>query len=182
MAELNQVKNSKEICRDNPTYAIICEEGQNSGMSFSQKAYVNKYNKDNYKSFLFRVKKTDKGVVEKLDNVESINKYIYDLIIQDIGTDILTIEEIKRRTLPVFQSHNIKEVYLFGSYARGEATRKSDVDFYFESGDIKSLLDHAGVDIELEKALGKKVDSITIGSKMDPWFKKQLDLDKIKLW
>ena len=151
-------------------------------MSFSQKEYVSKYNKDNYKSFLFRVKKNDKGVVEKLENVESINKYIHDLIIQDIGTDVLTIEQIKERTLPIFKKYNIKEVYLFGSYARGEATRKSDVDFYFESGNIKSLLEHARVDLELEEALGKKVDSITFGSKMEPWFKKQFDLDKIKLW
>ena len=182
MADLNHDKYSKEKLGNLVTYAIICEEGQKSGMSFSQKEYINKYNKDKYKSFLFRVKKGDKGVVEKLENVESINKYIHDLIIQDIGTDILTIEQIKERTLPVFKSHNIKEVYLFGSYARGEATRKSDVDLYFESGDLKGLIDLSGIHIELKEALGKEVDTILIGSELKPWFKKQLDLDKIKLW
>lgn len=182
MAQLNHAKNFKEDLGNPVTYAIICEEGQYSTMSFSQKEYVNKYNKDNYKSFLFRVKKSNKGIVEKLSNVENINKYITDLIIQDIGTDILTLEEIKERTLPIFKKHNIKEVYLFGSYARGEATRKSDVDLYFESGDIKSLLELASLDNELEKALGKKVDTITFDAKLEPEFKKELDLDKIKLW
>ena len=151
-------------------------------MSFSQKQYVNQYNKDNYKSILLRLRKDDVDLIKRVESVKSINNYICNLIKDDVNPGILTLKEIKERTLPVFKKHNIKEVYIFGSYSRGEASRDSDVDFYFESGDIKTLLDHASVDIELEEALGKKVDSITFGSKMEPWFKKQLDLDKIKLW
>lgn len=181
MAVTNQERTQKKF-NNEFTYAIICENRQDSGMSFSQKEYVNKYNRDKYKSFLFRVRKDNKGIVEKLGTVDSINQYLTDLIIKDIGTDILTIEEIKSRTKPIFDKHNIKEVYLFGSYSRGEATRKSDVDLYFESGDIESLLDHSGIQIELEEALGKKVDTIIFGTELDPGFKEQLDLDKIKLW
>ena len=182
MAQLNQVKKHKENYCKNVTYAIICEEGRNSGMSFSQKEYVNKYNKDNYKSFLFRVRKDDNTLIKKLGEVKSVNKYVSELIREDADPEILTIKQIKERTLPVFQKHNIKEVYLFGSYSRGEANRDSDVDLFFEPGDVKSLLDHAGIMIELKEALGKDVDAIIFGSELRPLFKQQLDLDKIKLW
>ena len=43
---------------------------------------------------------------------------------------IYTIEQIKDKCRKVFDKQNfIKEAYLFGSYARGEATEKSDIDF-----------------------------------------------------
>ena len=78
--------------------------------------------------------------------------------------------------------HGIKDVYLFGSYARGEANRNSDVDIYCDSGDLKTLYDEVDFIEELEKSLGKKVDVVTIGSQMHDYFKKQLEEDKIKIW
>ena len=39
-----------------------------------------------------------------------------------------TIDEIKRRITPVAQKYSLAAVYLFGSYARGDATAESDVD------------------------------------------------------
>ena len=39
---------------------------------------------------------------------------------------IYTLDEIKSRVLPVIQKYNIPAMYLFGSYARGEATEESD--------------------------------------------------------
>lgn len=138
-------------------------------------------NKD-YKMYQFRVKKSNSDLIHKLDNVPNRNKYITDLILEDINPTILTIKQIKERIKPIIDKHNIEEVYLFGSYSRGEANRDSDVDIYCSSGDIKTLCDHVGVIRELEEALGKKVDLITIGSQMYPFFKEQLDNDKIKLF
>ena len=151
-------------------------------MPFNQKKYVNKFNKETYKMFPFRVRKDNKEVMEKLESQKSINSYILKLIDNDINPGVLTIKEIKERTLPVFQKHNIKEVYLFGSYSRGEANKNSDIDLFIEKGDIESLLDHVRVKRELEEALGKDVDLITFGSNMNPSFKHELDKDKIKLW
>ena len=79
------------------------------------------------------------------------------------------------------EKHGIKEVYLFGSYARGEANNNSDVDIYCERGDVDTLFKAIDFDEELEKALGKKVDVVTIGSKMHDYFKKQLEEDMIKI-
>ena len=78
--------------------------------------------------------------------------------------------------------HNIKDVYLFGSYSRGEANRDSDVDIYCDKGDVRSLYDEVGFKEELEAALNKKVDVVTIGSQMHDFFRQQLEKDLIKLW
>ena len=77
--------------------------------------------------------------------------------------------------------HQIHEVYLFGSYSRGEANKSSDIDIYCEHGDIKNLYDSVSLDEELKKALNKEVDVIFFGSTMNEYFKKQLEIDKIKL-
>ncbi|GAB2021685.1 nucleotidyltransferase domain-containing protein [Pseudolactococcus yaeyamensis] len=44
---------------------------------------------------------------------------------------ILTIEEIKAKVKPIAEKYGLKEVYLFGSYARGEADEKSDIDLVY---------------------------------------------------
>ncbi len=143
--------------------------------------YINEYNKENYKLYLFRVKKNDTEVIEKLESVENRNAYLTNLLRKDINPGILTIKEIKTRIKPVIDKYKIKEVYLFGSYARGEATPDSDVDIYCSSGDVGTLYDEVDFIEELEKALGKKVDLVTIGSQMHEYFKEQLDQDKIQI-
>lgn len=40
----------------------------------------------------------------------------------------MNIDELKKRLQPVFKKHNIEKVILFGSFARGEASRRSDID------------------------------------------------------
>ena len=143
--------------------------------------YISSYNKDNYKMYQFRVKKSDNILISKLDNISNRNAYITDLVLEDINPGILTIKQIKEKIRPVITKHGIKDVYLFGSYARGEATRNSDVDIYCEPGDIKSLFDHSGLIEELKEVLGKDVDIVFFGSEMSDFFRKQLDIDKIKI-
>ena len=47
---------------------------------------------------------------------------------------MLSIEEIKSYIIPVVEKYPIERVILFGSYARGDASDKSDVDLVVESG------------------------------------------------
>ena len=49
---------------------------------------------------------------------------------------MLTIEEIKARVTPICEKYKIDRMWLFGSYARGEADEKSDVDLCFEGGEL----------------------------------------------
>ena len=151
-------------------------------MSFNQKQYIGNYNKSTYKMFPFRVRKDDTKTMKKLISVPSINGYLNSLIEKDINNKVLTIKQIKERMLPIIKKHNINEVYLFGSYARGEANNNSDIDIYCDVGDIKTFIDQGKFEEELEEALGKKVDVIFIGSSLDEFFKQQLDYDKIKIY
>ena len=150
-------------------------------MAFNQQKYIDDFNKETYKMFPFRVRKDNIEVINKLNNVPNKNKYIVSLIENNINPSVLTIKQIKTRILPIMAKHNIHEVFLFGSYARGEANNKSDVDIYCESGDIRTLIDQGFFEDELEEVLGKEVDIVFIGSQMDDYFKQQLEGDLIKL-
>ena len=81
---------------------------------------------------------------------------------------IYTIEEIKRRVLPVIQKYNIPALYLFGSYARGEATEESDLDFLVDTTGTRltSLLSLGELYCDLEEIFQKEIDLITMRSVM----------------
>ena len=69
-------------------------------MSSNQLNYISKYNKENYKMYQFRVKRSDNDLVEKLDSVSNRNSYITNLILEDIKPSVLTIKQIKERIKP----------------------------------------------------------------------------------
>ena len=48
----------------------------------------------------------------------------------DETIDVYTIKEIKNIIKPIFNKYGINDIYLFGSYARGEAKASSDIDIY----------------------------------------------------
>lgn len=75
---------------------------------------------------------------------------------------IYTLEEIINTCTPTLKKYNIKKAYIFGSYARGEATKKSDIDIMIKITDsnIKTLLDLSKLEMELEEKLGKVIDII----------------------
>ena len=74
------------------------------------------------------------------------------------------IEQVKRKILPVLQRYDVVRAAIFGSLARGETKQGSDIDILVEFAGEKSLLDLAGLKIELEELLGVRVDVLTYGS------------------
>ena len=150
-------------------------------MPFNQVEYITKFNKDNYKMYQFRVRKSDVDLINKLDSVHNRNSYITNLIKNDLKPNVLSIKQIKDRIKPIIKKHQIKDVYLFGSYSRGEANENSDVDIYCDKGDLRTLYDEVDLIDEFENALGKKVDLVTIGSRMQDFFKQQIEEDMIKI-
>ena len=53
---------------------------------------------------------------------------------------IYTIDEIKEKLNPVFQSLPIETAFIFGSYAKGAAAEGSDIDILIDSkGSIKGI-------------------------------------------
>ncbi len=79
---------------------------------------------------------------------------------------IYTLEEIKSRVEPICKRHSIPALYLFGSYARDAASEESDIDFLVDTSgtQIKSLFSLGALYNELEEALGKRIDLITVSA------------------
>ncbi|CAN5892244.1 nucleotidyltransferase family protein [soil metagenome] len=71
------------------------------------------------------------------------------------------LEEKRGEILRIADEHGAREVRLFGSVARGEADRESDIDFLVELEPGRSLLDLGGLQMELESLLGRRVDVVT---------------------
>ena len=131
--------------------------------------------------YQFRVKKNDKELIDYLDKKENRNSYILSLINDDINKKVYTLKEIKRIIKPILNKYGISDIYLFGSYARGEAKSNSDIDIYCDKGNIKTLIDQGELEEELENALNKEVDIIFTTSILDEYFKEQIKEDMIKL-
>ena len=79
-----------------------------------------------------------------------------------MGDIIYTFEEIKVITKPIFKKYKIEKAYLFGSYARSEATVDSDIDIMIvkKNSSIVTLLNLAEFETELQDALKKNVDVV----------------------
>ena len=57
--------------------------------------------------------------------------------------------------------HGARNVRLFGSVVRGEERRSSDVDFLVDMEPKRSLMDMAGLALDLETLIGRRVDVFT---------------------
>ncbi|NAZ24134.1 MAG: hypothetical protein GU357_00025 [Thermofilum sp.] len=74
------------------------------------------------------------------------------------------MEDLKKIIVPVLRRHGVRRAAVFGSFARGEAREDSDLDIIVEFEGGRSLLDLAGLKVELEDVLGRRVDIVTYGS------------------
>ena len=72
----------------------------------------------------------------------------------------MSIEEIKKKILPILKSHGIRRAGLFGSYVRGEMKEESDIDILVDIQKDMSLLDFVGIKLEIEDVLKKKIDLV----------------------
>lgn len=82
---------------------------------------------------------------------------------------IYTSEEIARRVAPVARKHGIRRVFLFGSYARGEADHDSDVDLLIDDPNAHGgLFEWSDMYADFEEALGKEIDMVELESMGQP--------------
>ena len=68
------------------------------------------------------------------------------------------LQSKREKILQIAARHGARKVRVFGSVARGEARRGSDIDFLVEMEEGRSLLDHAALILDLERLLKRPVD------------------------
>lgn len=81
------------------------------------------------------------------------------------------------------QADFVKKAWLFGSYSRNEETSQSDVDIMFEKTENArfGLIQFTSTILQLENALGKKIDFIPISTMLE-CVKKDANINKILLY
>lgn len=94
---------------------------------------------------------------------------------------IYSINEIKDIVFPIAERYGVARVFLFGSYARGEATANSDLDFRVEKGRLRGLIQLGGMYSDLEEQFEKKLDLLTTGS-LEPQFLERIASEEILIY
>lgn len=101
-----------------------------------------------------------------------------------------TIDEIKRTVEPIAKKHDLSAVWLFGSYARGEATDESDVDLVLDLTGSPTLgFAVCGLFDEFSEAFANGADCISEGQLHQPSFrrtserfKKEVLRERVKIY
>ena len=99
--------------------------------------------------------------------------------------NVYTINELRSIVAPIAKQHNVRSVYLFGSYARGSATSVSDVDLCVDAPAMRGMFALGSLYADLEDALRKELDLITLGSlkyNTDSRFIENLRKDQVLLY
>ena len=103
---------------------------------------------------------------------------------------IYTLKELQDRILPIAEKYRIPAMYVFGSYARGDATEHSDIDILFrrKGSEVKGF----GMGLlyeDLHAALRKKVDLVTMEAlenpeerSRSPWFIHNVEREKVAIY
>lgn len=94
-----------------------------------------------------------------------------------------TIEKIREKVIPIAKKYGVKKISLFGSYARGEADEKSDVDFLYDkgTGKIQSYFDYFDFVFDLENEFKCHVDAVSEGIS-DKNFLTEIKNDEVVLY
>lgn len=74
---------------------------------------------------------------------------------------MITLADISSALTRVLPRYDVREAYLFGSFARGEQTPDSDIDLRLACGDSMTFGALYQLSLELEDELGRKVDIVT---------------------
>ena len=81
---------------------------------------------------------------------------------------IYEMDEITKMVAPVATHFGIRKLSVFGSYARGDATESSDIDFHIiDRGTLRGLISLAGFELALEDLFEVPVDVVTTSSLFD---------------
>ncbi|MEK6895271.1 MAG: nucleotidyltransferase family protein [Nanoarchaeota archaeon] len=91
----------------------------------------------------------------------------------------LFLDKIKPKIIKILKKNKIKKAGIFGSYARGEQKKNSDIDILIEPPKGMGF-GFAGLQIELSEELNKKVDLVTYKG-ISPYLKNRILKQEIRI-
>jgi predicted nucleotidyltransferase len=92
------------------------------------------------------------------------------------GKEIIALLRLEREQL--FEKFGVVNIGLFGSFARGQATNDSDIDFIVELKEPRfDWL--AGLQIHLEQKFNRRIEIVRKGNKVNSRFTKRVDKEAI---
>lgn len=74
---------------------------------------------------------------------------------------MITFVDTSAAVSRVLSRYDVREAYLFGSFARGEQSPDSDIDLRFVCGDSMTFGTLYEISLELEEELGRAVEIVT---------------------
>jgi uncharacterized protein len=90
-------------------------------------------------------------------------------------------KEIRDRIVTILKKYDAERIAIFGSYARGEAGKKSDIDILVRFARPKSLIQLVQIEDEIAKAVKVPVDLVTEKS-ISPYLSSSIHRDEVVIF
>ena len=89
------------------------------------------------------------------------------------------LDKLKPKIIAVLRKNNIKRAGIFGSYSTGKEKKNSDIDILIQPSKNMGFK-FAGLEIELSKKLGRKVDLVSYNG-LSPYLKNKILSQEIRI-
>lgn len=90
-------------------------------------------------------------------------------------------KEIWDRIVTILKKYGAERIAVFGSYARGEAGKKSDIDILVQFTRPKSLIQLVQIEEEISEAVKMPVDLVTEKS-VSPYLSPSIHRDEVVIY
>ena len=90
-------------------------------------------------------------------------------------------KEIRDRIVTILKKYDAERIAIFGSYARGEAGKKSDIDILVRFARPKSLIQLVQIEDEIATAVKMPVDLVTEKS-VSPYLSPSIHRDEVVIY
>lgn len=112
---------------------------------FNSKDYVNQYIKDNYKTIKLRVRKDNQLLIDKINSVDNLNKYLIGLILKDI----------RDNQVYNYIDNDVKIDFALSKKMQVLITQAEKADLLDDYGLYMNLAD--AIDVQAKKEVGKHI-------------------------
>ena len=110
---------------------------------------------------------------------------------KEVSRMVYTLDELKQKIAPIARKYEIPAVWIFGSYARGDATEASDVDVLIDgrTPTLKSLFDLGSLYDDLHQSFKKNLDLLKLETistdeawEESPWLIRNIYDERVKVY